>query len=186
MNIVLIGYRGSGKSAAGRVLAARLGWSFVDTDALIQERSGMTIRDIYADQAENGFRDRESQIVAELSRLDRSVISTGGGTIIRPSNAESLKRNGRLIWLAASAEVLWQRISGDPDRSHTRPSATHDAVEGLDQVRASLREREPVYAGWADHVVDTAGLSPEAVADEILRHVGLSCRELNSVSSAAP
>ncbi len=186
MNIVLIGYRGSGKSAAGRVLADRLGWSFVDTDALIQERSGMTIRDIYADQAEDGFRDRESEVVAEVGRLDRHVISTGGGTIIRPINAEALKRNGRLVWLAASAEVLWQRISADAERSRTRPSTTNDSAEGLKQVRASLREREPVYAGWADHVVDTASLSPEAVADEVLRQLGVSGLELNSVSSAAP
>ena len=91
MNIVLIGYRGSGKTATGRIVAERLGWGFLDTDAIIEERSGLTIRDIYTDQAEDGFRDMESRVITECADRDWHVISTGGGAVLRPENAEALK-----------------------------------------------------------------------------------------------
>lgn len=174
MNIVLIGYRGSGKSATGRILADRLGWDFTDTDEVIENRSGMTIRDIYADHAERGFRDLETEVIAEIASVDNCVISTGGGAVLRPDNAVALKRHGKLVWLAASADVLWERIANDGKRAGTRPPV--DTSTGLEQVRASLREREPIYAGWADIVVDTAHLTPEAAAEEILRRLDVPRR----------
>jgi len=171
MNIVLIGYRGSGKSVTGRLLAEELGWSFVDTDALIEERCGMTIRDLFADRAEESFREAENRVIAEVAGLDRHVIGTGGGAVMRPANGEALKLSGKLVWLSAPPEVLWERIKADARRLDTRPPA--DPKHGLEDVRSVLREREPIYAGWADFVVDTADRSPEAVAAEILDRLNI-------------
>ena len=182
MNIVLIGYRGSGKTAVGRLLADKLGWSFLDTDVLVEERSGRTIRDILADRAENGFRDVESQVVSEVAGVDRHVIATGGGAVLRPENAQALKRGGRLVWLAASAEVLWERIRNDTSRLDNRPA---DPAQGHQTIRDVLREREPVYAGWADLVVETTGQSPHEVAEQILSRLGLERKPRNPASASA-
>ncbi len=171
MNVVLIGYRGSGKSVVGRELAERLGWPFVDTDAIIQQRTGRTIREIFADQAEDGFRDLESQVVAEVADLDRHVISTGGGAVLRPENVAALKRNGRLVWLTAPPEVIWRRILGDFRRLETRPKV--DLAAGLQQVREVLRDRNPLYERAADATVDTAERTINSVVERILTRAHL-------------
>jgi shikimate kinase len=171
VNIVLIGYRGSGKSTVGRLLAERLAFAFVDTDALIQQRTGMTIREIFADQAEEGFRNLESQVVAEVARQDRCVISTGGGAVLRDENARALRQSGRLVYLTAPAEVLWKRIFADVHRHATRLKMDPDT--GLQQVRHALQAREAVYARIADVVVDTNGRSVQGIVDRIVTRVNL-------------
>lgn len=163
---MLIGYRGSGKSAAGHELARRLGWPFVDTDALIEQRAGLTIREIFADQAENGFRDLETQVVAEVGHLDQHVVSTGGGAVLRPENVAALKHNGHLVWLKAPPELLWERIVGDFRRHHTRPQM--DLGAGLHDVREALRQRDPIYERVADVWVDTTNRTISSVVDRIL------------------
>jgi len=165
MNIVLIGYRGCGKSTAGRLLAQRLGWPFVDTDALVQHRSGRTIRAVFTDLMEGGFRVLESEVVAEVSQLDRHVISTGGGVLLRPENVTLLRRCGTLVWITAPAEVLWERILTDARRRHERPET--DLAAGLEVVRQALRTRESIYRQSADVVIDGSDSSPDAVAERI-------------------
>lgn len=167
MNLVLIGYRGSGKSAVGQALAERLGWPFLDTDTLIQQQAGRTIREIYADQGEPVFREFESRIVADVARRDRHIIGTGGGVILRSSNVSALKANGRLIWLAANPEVLWGRILTDPIRRTTRPSP--NLTTGLQQIRDALRERDPLYRQAADLTVDTTTRPIPEIVEDILR-----------------
>lgn len=169
MNIVLIGYRGVGKSVVGRDLAERLGWLFLDTDALIEERTGQTIREIFSDHAEEGFRDWESWIVSESSCLDRHVISTGGGAVLSPANVAALKLNGRLVWLTAPPEVLWERIAGDLRRQDTRPA--RDPAAERQQVRQALEERNPVYARVADVTVSTENRSVESIVEEVLAYL---------------
>ncbi|HOW72026.1 MAG TPA: shikimate kinase [Phycisphaerae bacterium] len=166
MNLVLIGYRGCGKTTIGRLLASRLGWSFVDTDALIEEGTGATIRELFSDGAEQAFRDLESEVVAEVARRDRQVISTGGGVVLRASNPAALKRNGKIVWFTAPAEVLWRRILGDKARLVNRPPA--DRSRGLEIVTRALAVREPLYARWADVVMDTRHRSPAELVDEVL------------------
>jgi shikimate kinase len=163
--IYLIGYRGTGKTTVGPVLAARLGWAFVDADVLLEERAGRTIRDIFANEGETGFRDREEANLRELAARDRHVIATGGGIILRPSNRELLKATGFVVWLTASPEAIWERMQGDPTTAARRPAL---AQGGLAEVRELLSQREPHYRGIADVVVPTEGVSPEAVADAIL------------------
>lgn len=166
MNVVLIGYRGCGKTTVGRLLASRLGWPFVDTDALIEEGTGATIRELFSDGAEQAFRDLESAVVEEVARRDRQVISTGGGVVLRESNPAALRRNGSLVWLTAPAEVLWRRILGDKSRLANRPPT--DRARGLGIIESALAVREPLYARWADVIIDSRDRSPVELADEIL------------------
>lgn len=171
MNVVLIGYRGAGKSAVGRGLAERLGWAFVDTDARIEQQTGLTIREIFSDHAEDGFRDIEAWVVAEAACQQHQVISTGGGAVLREANVAALKIHGRLVWLTAPPEVLWQRIVGDLRRHETRPEM--DLAAGLDQVREVLRERNPIYERLADLTVKTTDRSVKAIVEQILDRLGL-------------
>jgi len=171
MNLVLIGYRGSGKTTVGRALAERLNWPFVDTDDLIQERTGMTIREIFADHAEDGFRQIESSMIAEIAEHDRHVVSTGGGVVLRPENVEILRQSGKLIYLTASPEILWKRIFDDLHRHATRLKMSPD--EGLRQVRQALIERGPIYTQAADCIVEVGRRSVEDIVRRILSRMRL-------------
>jgi shikimate kinase len=171
MNVVLIGYRGVGKSAVGRELAERLGWAFVDTDARIEQQTGLTIREIFSDHAEDGFRDLEAWIVGEAACQEHQVISTGGGAVLRESNVAALKLHGRLVWLTAPPEVLWQRIVTDLRRHETRPEM--NLAAGLEQVREVLRERNPIYERVADIQVKTTDRPVNSIVEQILDRLHL-------------
>ena len=113
MNLVLIGYRGSGKGTVGRLLADRLGRPFVDTDALIEQAEGASVREIFSDRGEPAFREAEARIVRQVAALDEQVIAVGGGAVLRRENVELLRANGWLVWLRAEAEELHRRIQAD-------------------------------------------------------------------------
>jgi shikimate kinase len=163
-HLYLIGARGSGKSSVGAVVAARLGRPFFDADVVLEADAGMTIRDIFAAEGEGGFRDRESATVCQLAGGSPAVIATGGGVILRAENREALRATGVVVWLCAPAELLWDRISTDPTTAARRPNL---AGGGLDEVKALLAVRDPLYAMTAHAVVD-ASRSPEDVAGDIL------------------
>src|SRR5512145_1401666 len=116
MNIVLIGYRGTGKSTAGKILAARLAMRYVSMDDEIVRTAGMTVPEIVSSQGWSGFRDLESGIARTFSALDNVVIDTGGGVIERPENIEALKANGRIFWLKASVATIVSRIRSSTER----------------------------------------------------------------------
>lgn len=111
MNLVLIGMMGCGKSTCGRMLARALGRKFVDTDALIEQRQGRAISQIFAQEGEDYFRDLESAVAAELSREDGLVIATGGGIILREENVAALRENGFVVWLNRPAEQIFDSVS---------------------------------------------------------------------------
>ena len=162
--IFLIGYRGSGKSLIARVLAERLGWQWLDADSVLESRHGKSIREIFAEEGEAGFRDKEAALLDELCRMEKHVIATGGGVVLRPANRDKLKA-GLVVWLTADAATLWQRITGDAMTAARRPTLT---VGGLAEVEELLRQREPLYRACANLIVDTVGRTPEEIADEIL------------------
>ncbi|MCP9438640.1 MAG: shikimate kinase [Nitrospira sp.] len=163
MNIVLIGYRGTGKSTVGKIVASRLGRIVISTDAEVVKRAGRNIPEIVAQHGWDYFRDLESQVCRELAEREGLVIDTGGGAILRPENVERLKRNGVLFWLTASVETIIRRISHDKQR----PSLT-GTKSFVDEVEDVLRERMPAYQAAADHIITTDGRSLGQVADEIL------------------
>ena len=163
MNIVLIGYRGTGKSTAGRLLAARLGRELVSTDAEIVKSAQRTIPEIVVQQGWDYFRDLESDICRELASRDQLVIDTGGGAILRAQNVEALKKDGTLFWLTASVETIAKRIGGD----NQRPSLT-GTKSFIDEIQDVLRERMPKYRAAADHIIRTDDRSINQLVETLL------------------
>ena len=163
MNIVLIGYRGTGKSTLGRLLAARLGRELVSTDAEIVKRARRTIPEIVAQQGWDYFRDLESDICRELASRDQLVIDTGGGAILRAQNIEALKKEGIVFWLRASVETIARRIGGDSQR----PSLT-GTKSFVDEIQDVLQERTPKYQAAADHIIVTDGRSIDQLIETVL------------------
>lgn len=162
--IFLVGYRGTGKSTVGRLLAGRLGWAFADADDAI-EAAGKSIKEIFAEAGEPAFRDLESAALAELCTRRGCVIATGGGAVLRESNRLLLKANGPVVWLTAAPETVLERLRTDPTTGARRPNLT--AAGGEAEVRALLAAREPLYRAVADFAVATDTLSPEEVANAI-------------------
>jgi shikimate kinase len=158
--ILLVGYRGSGKSTVARLLADLLGWASIDADDEIEHRAGMTIRQLFETEGEAGFRRRESAILGELCQLQDHVIATGGGVVLSAANREQLKRAGRVVWLTADVETIRDRMEKDHSTSERRPALT---VGGRAEIEELLRVREPLYRAVADHIVDTSGRMPEEV-----------------------
>ena len=163
MNVVLIGYRGTGKSTVGRRLAARLGRKLVSTDAEIVKRAQRTIPEIVAQDGWEYFRDLESTMCRELAVRDQLVIDTGGGAILRTQNVEALKKHGTVFWLTASVETIAKRIGGD----NQRPSLT-GAKSFVDEIQDVLRERTPKYQAAADHVITTDDQSISQLVETLL------------------
>ena len=163
MNIVLMGYRGTGKSTVGRLLAARLGRELVSTDAEIVKRAQRTIPEIVAQEGWEYFRDLESAICRELASRDQLVIDTGGGAILHAQNVEALKKNSTVFWLTASVETIVKRIGGD----NQRPSLT-GTKSFVDEIQDVLRERTPKYQAVADHSIATDDRSINQLVETIL------------------
>ncbi|MGB8804438.1 MAG: shikimate kinase, partial [Chthoniobacterales bacterium] len=109
--IALIGFMGGGKSAVGRELSRRLGWPRHDTDEMIREQFDISIPDIFARHGEPAFRDAETALLKTLRRAIAGIVVTGGGIILRAENVQLLRGMGRIVWLDADEEVLWQRVS---------------------------------------------------------------------------
>jgi shikimate kinase len=162
--IFLIGPRGSGKTTVARLLAARLGWDAADADDLLEANAGRSVRVVFAEEGEAGFRDREAAVLAELCRRPRCVVATGGGVVVREANRALLRTAGWVVWLTADAETLWHRTQADGGTAERRPPLT---VGGREEVVGLLAVREPWYRGCADLAVSTDGRAPDEVADEI-------------------
>lgn len=166
MNIILIGFRGTGKTVAGKLVAQELGWEFIDADDHLQKKAGKTIKEIFAQAGEKGFRDMEEEVVAELAGLDHKVIAAGGGAVLRQTNVNNMKKSGIIILLGADAQTIYQRLLSDPRSTTQRPSLTNK--DSYSEILHLLCSRRPYYERAADHRIDTTGLTPEAVAQEII------------------
>jgi shikimate kinase len=174
VNIVLIGYRGTGKTAVGVLVAERLRMRYVGMDQSIVERAGMSIPEIVERHGWQGFRDLESAVARELAGLDDAVIDTGGGIIERPENIEALRANACIIWLKASVETIVSRIEGGTQR----PSLT-GAKTFTEEVAEVLGRRTPMYQRAAQHEIDTDQFTAEDVADRI---VEISTKEIRATT----
>lgn len=171
MSLVLVGYRGCGKTTIGQLLANRLGCVLVDTDSLIVASAGMTIKDIFARFGEPHFRTLESASLEQALHQPHSIISTGGGIVMSAGNRQKLRESGRpVIYLSCSAPVLLQRIQADTTTAANRPNLTA-LGGGLDEVQHMLSIREPFYREVATMVVDVTQQSAQQAAEEILKVV---------------
>lgn len=163
MNIVLIGYRGAGKSHVGRILAERLSFPYISIDRAIEVRAGMSIPEIVEKYGWPAFRDRESLEVREISGWDNIIIDTGGGVVERQENVDHLRENGCLFWLKASVTTIVKRIEGGANR----PALTA-GKSFTEEVAEVLERREPLYRAAAMYEIDTDEREPAELAAEII------------------
>jgi shikimate kinase len=172
--LILTGFMATGKSSVGPLVARRLGWQFVDSDAIIVARAKKPVAQIFADDGEAQFRKFEREVIAYLAGDRRrcphchgphpEVISTGGGALVDESNSAALKRAGVIICLTARPEVVAARV----DRSkNKRPKLTESGKSTLDRVRELMDERADAYAR-ADARIDTSDLSADQVAERVI------------------
>jgi shikimate kinase len=164
-NVVLTGFMGTGKTTVGRLLAARLGFEFVDTDQVIVERHG-EIADIFRNRGEDGFRQIERELAAELASRERLVISTGGRMMLDPDNVAALGRNGRVFCLVATPDEIFARISDDSSSVERPLLSVGDPRQRIVEL---LAERSAAYRRFAQ--VSTDGIEPADVAAELARLV---------------
>ena len=161
-NFILIGFMGSGKTEVGKRLAKRLGYTFMDTDLLIEEKTGKSISDIFSKDGELFFRDIETLILTELSGINEHVISTGGGIVTKKENILLLKKTGFIIWLKASPETILKRVGSETHR----PLLKVD--NPLEKIKKLMSQREQSYSE-ADLTIDTDGLEVEDIVNNIIR-----------------
>lgn len=165
MNVILMGYRGTGKSAAGLALAKLLGYAFLDTDALVRRRTGQTVAELVAAGGWEAFRAAERAAVAEAAAGERGVIALGGGAVLDPANVALLRPKGRFVWLTADAATIVRRLAADGAGGAQRPSLSGRPV--ADEVAELLAQREPLYRRLADLVIDTTDRPAAEVARAI-------------------
>jgi shikimate kinase len=162
-NLILIGFMGTGKSTIGRLCARALRYRFVDTDARVERRTGLSVSEVFAQCGEAEFRRLERMAVEELASRANVVISTGGGAVLDPANVETLRASGILVWLVVEPAEILRRCGN----CETRPLLA-DADEPLERIRTMLSNREPSYSRAADLQVMTTGLKREDAARLVL------------------
>ncbi len=175
MNIVLIGFRGTGKSTVGRLLAERLERDFIDSDKHIEDSTGKTIKSIFEDDGEEGFRQIEADTIAELSTEDNKVISAGGGAVLREKNVRNLKDNGFLVLLEATPEIIHSRIAKDEKTAQQRPSLTDK--KPLEEIKHLIKQRKHAYKSATDFTINTSYVSCEDIVNEIITTVNKTMKK---------
>jgi shikimate kinase len=162
-NLILVGFMGSGKSSIGRLAAHRLRFQFVDTDSLIVDRAGMEISDIFEKSGEAHFRDLESRALESLQPLNRCVIATGGGAVLREENRALLQSLGFVVLLTAENEVLFQRVARNSKRPLLQSTDPQETIAEL------LVKRQPAYEATAQFTLDTSHMTHEQATNELVK-----------------
>lgn len=157
---------GAGKTTIGRSLAKRLGAAFVDTDKDIEARTGVSIPTIFEIEGEDGFRKRESQVIAEFAAKQGWVVATGGGSVMRQENRECMRASGFVVYLNVPPQMLWERTRHDRNRPLLQVA---DPLEKLAQLFAL---RDPLYREVASLVVDGGRMSAQGVLQLLLKEMG--------------
>lgn len=175
MNLSLIGYRATGKTTLARLLSARLGWEWIDSDVEIERRAGKIIARIFAEDGEPAFRELEAQVIADLCRRTRLVLAAGGGAPLREDSRQAMRAAGKVVWLQARPETIYARMTGDATTAQRRPNLTDKG--GLEEIVHLLAKREPIYRLAADLEVNTESKTPDQLVDEILARLSLHPEE---------
>lgn len=160
--VFLVGPMGSGKTTIGKLLARSLKLGFADSDTEIEQRTGADIPWIFDVEGEEGFRDREVQVIEEMTHLNHTVLATGGGVVMREANRKVLAERGFVIYLHATLDEQLRRTRND----RGRPLLNTDDPEQV--LRDLIAVRDPLYREIADHVVDTDSSSPRNIAQRLL------------------
>lgn len=162
-SIILIGPMGAGKSTVGRLLAGRLHLPFYDSDSVIVQRTGVSIPTIFEIEGEDGFRDREARVLADLARMGPMVLATGGGIVLRPENRARLEAMGRVVYLDVSIDEQLRRVRMDSNRPLLQ------VVDPRARLETLQSERAPLYRELADLTLRTDGLRAEQVVGQIVK-----------------
>ncbi|MCX8057146.1 MAG: shikimate kinase [Ignavibacteria bacterium] len=168
MNIVLIGFRGAGKSALAKILAEKLQMQLFSIDKMIEEKENKRIREIVAEKGWSYFRELETKFIEQVSEYDNVIIDTGGGIVENPTNIENLKKNGYIIYVQASLKDIKQRILNDPDRPKLNPT-----LDVEDDLNVTYNNRTPLYEEYSDFRVNTSTNSLEKCAEQIIDYLKL-------------
>lgn len=166
-SVALIGFMGTGKTAAGRVLAARLGREFIELDSLIERKAGKSIPEIFRQEGEVGFRELEIEVAKEVADRENAVIACGGGMVLNKINIDRLKKECVMVYLTASPGIILRRTSGDRDE---RPLLA--VADRARQIKELLRYRRPFYERAADITINTSKLNIKRVAEEVIKKLG--------------
>ncbi|MCL1962178.1 MAG: shikimate kinase [Desulfovibrionaceae bacterium] len=178
--IFLIGMPGSGKSTVGRALARRLRMDFADSDHVIEQRLGCTIRGYFDQHGEAAFRDIEETVIDELTRGAARVLATGGGAVLRPANRQRLHERGTVIYLRSSPEQLHRRLRQDTKRPLLQ------VADPLQRLRDLYAARDPLYRECAHFVVDTHGVALTMLVDRVLMQLELGPVDAIFMAPVAP
>jgi len=166
--VVLVGLPGSGKSTVGRQLARRLDLPFSDSDHVIEQRIGCSIRDFFSREGEQAFRDVEESVIAELAVGGEGVVATGGGAVLREANRQNLRKAGQVIYLRSSPEEVHRRVRHD----RNRPLLQVD--DPLGRLRDLYKERDPLYRATAHFAIETGRPSVQTLVNMILMQLELA------------
>jgi shikimate kinase len=168
LSIIFVGLPGSGKTTIGRQLARRLGLPFTDSDHVIEARLGCSIREFFAREGEESFRDVEQQVLDDLSLNHQGVLATGGGAVLREANRRHLHERGHVIYLRSAPEDVFRRVRHDTGR----PLLQVDDPMG--RLRALYEARDHLYRATAHHVIDTGRPSVATLVNMIMMQLELS------------
>ena len=164
-SIFLIGFMGAGKSTIARALQRELGFPLIEMDERIVKEQGMSINDIFAQYGEDHFRDIESQLIVDIGKEEPSIVSCGGGVVVRPQNTQNMKEIGRIVFLKATPETIYERVKNSTDRPILNG---HMNVEYIAEL---MGQRQSKYEAAATIRVKTDGLTPDAVAQKIIENL---------------
>jgi shikimate kinase len=174
MNLFLIGYRCSGKTTVGKSVAMKIGWSFVDSDMLVTQECGKSIKDIIDTEGWDAFRRMECSTLKRICTKDRQVVATGGGVVLDSNNVAAMQAGGKVIWLRAAAETIQKRMHQDKNTGDFRPALTDSGSEA--EIKDLLLKRDPYYQSASDFIVHTDGIP----INEITRIILEKLNEKNS------
>ena len=167
--IILTGYRATGKSSIGKILADLLGFAFIDTDEAIEKRQGETIAEMVGRGGWDLFRSKEENLLLELARNKNKVIATGGGSVMHEKAWAKLRKNALVVWLTADIKTICQRLAADSETDDQRPPLTEMGT--MHEIAMVLNQRQPLYEKSSDITIHTEGKKPEEVADIILNEL---------------
>ena len=173
VSVSLVGLPGSGKSTVGRQLARRLQVPFVDSDHVVEQKLGCSIREYFEREGEESFRDVEESVIEELARRHQGVLSTGGGSVLRPANRENLRNAGKVVYLKSSPDELFRRLRHDMNRPLLQ------VADPMSRLRELFVARDPLYRETAHFVLETGRPSVATLVNMIVMQLELSGSQPN-------
>jgi len=174
MNIYLIGYRCSGKTETGKLIAGILNKQFIDTDLKVVEGEGMTISEIVDKKGWDFFREKESAVLKKVCNNDKQIVATGGGIVFNKENAINMKKNGTVVWLKATFATVKKRMLIDSKTKDFRPSLTSKELD--EEIKETLLTRKPYYEKAMDISIDTDNLDIDGVCKTVITKLKLQKR----------